>query len=58
MHQQKKSNFGRNAALAGGAGLLGGLLIADAVDDIGDAYEEQAAYDAGKSPQTMAERHS
>ncbi|CAG7846691.1 SubName: Full=Uncharacterized protein {ECO:0000313/EMBL:CCA71492.1} [Serendipita indica DSM 11827] len=38
----KKSNMGRNAALAGGAGLLGGLLVADA---IGDAYED--GYDQG-----------
>ncbi|KIM28828.1 hypothetical protein M408DRAFT_8603 [Serendipita vermifera MAFF 305830] len=43
----KKSNAGRNAMLAGGGGLLGGLLIADAVDDIGDNFEEQAAYEQG-----------
>ena len=41
--------MGRNAALAGGAGLLGGFLVADAIDDIGDSYQEQQAYDAGET---------
>jgi hypothetical protein len=50
MYQQapKKSNAGRNTALAAGGGLLGGLLIADAFDDIGDSYQEQQAYDQGE----------
>jgi hypothetical protein len=33
--------------LAGGGGLLGGLLIADAIDDIGDDRREEAAYEQG-----------
>ncbi|KAG8770299.1 hypothetical protein FRC15_004158, partial [Serendipita sp. 397] len=47
VEEKKKSNTGRNVALAAGAGLVGGLVIADAVDDIGDAEEEQEAYQQG-----------
>ena len=46
---QKKSNAGRNAMLAGGGGLLGGFLLADAIDDMGDDRREEQAYDQGPS---------
>jgi hypothetical protein len=39
VQQQPKKSGGMGMggmALAGGAGLLGGLLVADAIDDIGD----------------------
>jgi hypothetical protein len=46
---KKSSHAGRNAALAAGGGLVGGLLIADAIDDIGDDFQEQAAYEQGNA---------
>jgi len=43
----KKSHTGRNALLAGGAGLLGGIAITEAFDDIRDDRREEQAYDQG-----------